>query len=620
MSDSLVQPSIPVRFQDRLGIPVLRGFIFVFFIGFFFSPKAFSQINPKAKEAFNKGNFEKAIELYEKDFQKISPENDRYQSLLYNLAEAYRLNGNYRMADSLHAMEDYTKTSYWGYALTLLQQYRADKCLKFVRYHLKFDPQHPELVNIEGACEIARNKTDDSKVILKTVPLPQKKERLIVPGFIIGMQNEKEAIQRFNEYAGKRKDKNTSPKQMEYPLAVSGIHLKGKSEMDLSLSNPSKVGFSIAPGHFTCFYNPAYYDFYKATSMTKKIFEPGVHLPDSLKSMDHHKEFAFYEHKEIVKQAWISQDKNVMVFSTNKLKGEGGYDLYMSTLTSNGWTKPVTLGSRVNTSYNEISPFISPNGILYFSSNGRDGQGGYDIYSYDLNLMDSTEVENLPKPFNSAFDDYGYLYHEQTGFGVFASTRPNGILSKQLFRFENKIVNCDANFVFKDFPEITTRNAPPKYCINFNMISLQDSLPKGKIFAWMMGDGKKIKGLKFSYCYAKPGIYNARLLIYDPLRKSIDTTQLTKEIVVTEKDFLRMEYSTKGKTAEFTTTSSYCRKCDNLTYYWDFGDGTYGCGFTAKHTYKEYGAYTVRLIMKFRKEKTERTFACFDRVIVEEAP
>jgi PKD repeat protein len=135
-----------------------------------------------------------------------------------------------------------------------------------------------------------------------------------------------------------------------------------------------------------------------------------------------------------------------------------------------------------------------------------------------------------------------------------------------------------------------------------------------------MGDGKKNKGLKFTYCYNKPGIYNARLLIYDPAKKTTDTTKITKEIVVTEKDFLRMEYSTKGKAVEFTTTSSYCRKCDNLNYYWDFGDGTFGCGFSVKHVYQEYGAYTVRVIMKFRKDKTEKTFTCFDRVIVEEAP
>lgn len=591
-----------------------------FFLVFFAGKTAHAQINPKAKEAFNKGNFEKAISLYQQDLKKISSASAQYNTLVYNLAEAYRLAGNYSMADSLHSTVDYSKASYWGYALTLLQQYRADKCLKFVNYHLKFDPLHPELTRIETACDLIRTKIDESRVVLKQVPLPQKKERLLLPGFIVGLQDEKEAIARFGEYAGRRKEKTTMPKQAEYPINVSGLVLKGSNENNRSLSSLSKVGYSISPQHFTPFYNPEYYNFYKASSQTHTVFEPGTVLPDSLKSLSHHKEFAFYDHKEIMKQGWISPDKNVMVFSTNKLKGEGGYDLYMSTLSSDGWTKPMNLGSRVNSSYNEISPFISPNGILYFSSNGREGHGGYDIYSFDLNKMDSVEAENLPKPFNSAFDDYGFLYHEQSGIGLFASTRPNGILSNQLFRFENKIVNCDASFIFKDFPEITTRNASPKYCVNFNMLSLQDSLPKGKIYSWTMGDGKKNKGLKFTYCYNKPGIYNARLLIYDPAKKTTDTTKITKEIVVTEKDFLRMEYSTKDKAVEFTTTSSYCRKCDNLNYYWDFGDGTFGCGFAVKHVYKEYGAYTVRVIMKFRKDKTEKTFTCFDRIVVEEAP
>jgi tetratricopeptide (TPR) repeat protein len=130
---------------------------FFFFIGF-----TFAQINPRAKEAFNKGNFEKAVSLYDKDLKKISEENPKYQSLLYNLAEAYRLSGNYRIADSIHAKVDYSKTSYWGYALTLLQQYRADKCLKFARYNLKFDAQQPELVRIEAACERIRQKVDES--------------------------------------------------------------------------------------------------------------------------------------------------------------------------------------------------------------------------------------------------------------------------------------------------------------------------------------------------------------------------------------------------------------------------------------------------------------------------
>ncbi len=597
---------------------IFFGRMMILVVCFFLSVNSDAQfsLKPTAKETFNRGNFEKAVLLYEKELLKVSKESDRYNLLLYNLAEAYRLSGNYRKADSLHAKVDYTKASYWGYALTLLQQYRSDKCLKFAKYHLKFDALHPELTRIETACELARTKIDESRVIIQAVPLPQKRERLIVPGFIIGRISEKEAVVRFGEYAGKRKE---SVKSKGYPLYTSGVNLKGKDFIDLSVSNPEKVGFSIVPEHFNYLYNPEYYSLFKASSKSRTIFESGTELPDSLKSLSHHKEFSFYDHKEIVKQAWISSDKNVMIFSTNKLKGEGGYDLYMSTLTSNGWTKPMNLGSRVNTTYNEISPFISPNGILYFSSNGREGHGGYDIYSFDLNQMDSVEAENLPKPYNSAFDDYGFIYHEQTGFGVFASTRPNGIFSKQIFRFENKIVNCDAALIFKEFPEITVRNAAPKYCINFDMLSLQDSLSQGKIYTWMMGDGKKNKGLKFSYCYNKPGLYTTRLIIYNPSKKTTDTTKTTKEIVVPEKDFLKMDYTTKDKTAEFTTTSSVCRSCENINYYWDFGDGTFGCGFAVKHTYKEYGVYNVRLIMKYRKDKSDRSFSCFDRVTVEAA-
>ncbi len=577
----------------------------------------YSQLNPKAREAFNKGSFEKAITLYEKDFQKISKEHSQYNTLLYNMAEAYRLSGNYRMADSLHSLVDYAKTSFWGYALSLLQQYRADKCLKYVKYHLKFDALHPELTGILAACELAKNKVDESKVILKAIPLPRKKERLIINGFIIGNQEEKEALAKLNEYAGKRKEVVSAA---NFPISLSGIVFKGKKEINYSISNPSKVGYSVSASFFTHLYNPEYYTQYKASSINRMLFDPTKEMPDSLKSLSHHKEFSFYEHKDVVKQAWISPDKSVMILSSNKLKGEGGYDLYMTTLTSNGWTKPLNLGARVNSSYNEISPFISPNGILYFSSNGREGHGGYDIYSFDLNNMDSTVAENLSKPYNSSFDDYGFLYHEQTGVGVFASTRPNGIFSNQLFQFENKIVNCDAYFVFKDYPEIITRNATPTYCINFDKLSLQDSLPKGRIFSWMMGDGKKSKGLKFSYCYNRPGLYKTRLLIYNPSKKTTDTTNITKEILVPEKDFLRMEYSTKDKKADFTTTSSQCKKCDNLNYYWDFGDGSYGCGFTIKHTYKEYGVYTVRLIMKYKKEKKEKSFTCFDRVAIEPTP
>jgi hypothetical protein len=588
--------------------------VFVLF-GFY---SVVAQPSSKAKEALNKGEFQKAIKRYNADLAGISKEHKYYNSLVYNLAEAYRYAGNYRMADSLHANVDFSKASYWGYALTLLQQYRVDKCLKFVRYHLKFDALHPELTSIDEACALALKKIDESKVELKTYPLPKKKERLLVSGFLIGNQNEKETIARFKDYAGTIKDKKDSS-LFGNLVHVSAIFFKGKETNNYSISSSTQIGYSINSNHFTPYYNPSYYALYRASSKSKTIFEQGNGFPDSLKSLSHYKEFEVYGYKEVVKEAWISQDKTVMVFSSNKLKGEGGYDLFVTTLSSDGWGKPINIGSRVNSSYNEISPFISPNGILYYSSNGRIGHGGYDIYSFDLSKLDEDiQAENLPKPFNSAFDEYGFLFHEQTGFGVFASTRPYGILSNQLFVFENKLINCPSKQMFNGYAEITNRNSRPKYEYHADYLYLQDSLPKGRIYYWAMGDGSKERGLKFKHTYKTPGIYSAALLLYDPSTRKYDTTQTKKDVVIVEKDFLYLEYNTKNKKVEFTTTSSQCKKCDNMSYYWDFGDGEIGCGFTVTHEYKTYGTYTVKLIMKYKKDKTERSMACFERVVVEE--
>jgi len=574
----------------------------------------------RGKEALNKGQFEKAIKLYNANLSKISKDHNYYNSLLYNLGEAHRYAGNYRMADSLHSVVDYANASFWGYALTLLQQYRADKCLKFARYHLKFDALHPELTSIYEACELATKKIDESKVEVKTYALPKKKERLIIPGFLIGSQKEKESLALLDSYAGRIKGRNDTL-LFGNPVNVSAVFFKGKETTNYSISTPSKVGYSINRDHFNYYYNPYYYIRYKASSKSKTLFDDMKDFPDSLKSLGHYKEFEVYGYKEIVKEAWISQDKTVMVFSSNKLKGEGGYDLFLTTLSSDGWGKPINIGTRVNSTYNEISPFISPNGILYYSSNGRIGHGGYDIYSFDLSKLDEdVQAENLPKPFNSPFDDYGFLFHEQTGFGLFASTRPYGIMSNQLFVFENKIINCQSKQIFNGYPKITNRNARPQYDYYFNQLTLQDSLPKGKIYYWTMGDGRKERGLKFKHTYKSPGIYKATLLLYNPSKRSYDTTRTVKDIVIVEKDFLYLEYQTKDKKVEFTTTASQCKKCDNVSYYWDFGDGEIGCGFTVTHEYIEYGTYTVKLIMKYKKERSERSMACFERLTVEAIP
>lgn len=105
----------------------------------------------------------------------------------------------------------------------------------------------------------------------------------------------------------------------------------------------------------------------------------------------------------------LSNDGNTMYFTSNRKGGVGEFDIYKATVNADGiWGDPVNMGSEINTPYNESSPFLSPDEkYLFFSSEGHDGLGGYDIYY--VNLEGTQKVVNLGYPANTADNDEFYF-------------------------------------------------------------------------------------------------------------------------------------------------------------------------------------------------------------------
>jgi outer membrane protein OmpA-like peptidoglycan-associated protein len=100
-------------------------------------------------------------------------------------------------------------------------------------------------------------------------------------------------------------------------------------------------------------------------------------------------------------QPFLSSDGRFLVFSSNRKEGFGKRDLYYSTKVNGDWTKAKNLGSEVNTFADEISPFLNlSNDALFFSSNGRIGMGGFDIYRIDWPISNH-EVVNIGLPINT---------------------------------------------------------------------------------------------------------------------------------------------------------------------------------------------------------------------------
>jgi len=109
--------------------------------------------------------------------------------------------------------------------------------------------------------------------------------------------------------------------------------------------------------------------------------------------------------------ASISKDNKTLYFTSNRRGGLGEMDIYKSSLDKEGnWDKPENLGSTVNTSLNEDTPFITEDGkSLYFSSQGHNSMGGYDIYVTHLDDDGKwTEPVNLGYPVNTTDDDLFY--------------------------------------------------------------------------------------------------------------------------------------------------------------------------------------------------------------------
>jgi outer membrane protein OmpA-like peptidoglycan-associated protein/tetratricopeptide (TPR) repeat protein len=103
-------------------------------------------------------------------------------------------------------------------------------------------------------------------------------------------------------------------------------------------------------------------------------------------------------------------DNNILYFSSNGQGGFGGFDIYQVPLLEDGYGSVFNLGSYVNGPHDEVFPFVK-DGIVYFSSNRYDGLGGLDIYR--AGQLGKARPINLGKVYNTPQDDFGYFMDAQ---------------------------------------------------------------------------------------------------------------------------------------------------------------------------------------------------------------
>lgn len=143
-------------------------------------------------------------------------------------------------------------------------------------------------------------------------------------------------------------------------------------------------------------------------------------------------------------------DGKTLIVSAHTIDGLGGRDLYYFTKNDTGWTGPYNLGANINTTGDEMFPWVDAKGNLYFSSNGMSGFGGLDIYRASKYKSTWRNPSNMGWGINSGADDFGIFITKTKPTsiddtiltsGYFSSNRIGGKGEDDLYFYEEKWSN-----------------------------------------------------------------------------------------------------------------------------------------------------------------------------------
>jgi hypothetical protein len=295
----------------------------------------------------------------------------------------------------------------------------------------------------------------------------------------------------------------------------------------------------------------------------------------------------------------FGKNNSIIIFASDMPGGFGGMDLYVAAFDGKEWSSPENLGNKINTPSDEVFPFISKSGKLYFSSNKQGGKGGLDIYYSEKLDSDPLSFES---PINSPQDDFG-IWTDSTGNNGYITSNRNEKMSDDIYyyykivpEFEKEIISR-TKFCYTFFEEATT--------IAGDTAQLQ--------YEWDFGDRQKYKGREVTHCFTKPGVYFVKLNVIDRSTGDLMYNDLSYDFVVEEPKqlgFISPDSVKTGSSISFDASSSFIAGYSIKKYFWTFNDGWYSMGIEARHKYLKSGKYKVKLGVIAKEETTgkEQTF------------
>lgn len=406
----------------------------------------------EADKQFEQYNYDKAIVLYEQAYKKKATLHAAMR-----LAASYKFQNNYLQTENWYAiaakMEKSPMVNVLEYAKALQVNSKFSEAkLQFQKYADLNKNLNPELKNIWlQSCDSAVFWLKEPRAVTltneKKLNSPQSDWAAVVQNGTItfasdrAVNNQGQTKQQtpFLKFDGIKK-----PDKMIYGWTGNQylkLYQKNEEDSIRLLPMDAQTPYHVGPAYFTADGKELYfaltkiYDdmkFVRSKILGTKQATVNVEIYSAVKDTmtgkwGQIKPFMYNNVNEYsVGDPFVAADGRRLFFSSDMPGGKGGSDLYFCEKTEKGeWGIPVNIAA-INTEGNERCPALDADHNFYFSSDGRVGMGGLDIYTAKLTGEKFSEPKNLGYPVNSPQDDFSYTPVSNT-VAYLASNRMGGV-------------------------------------------------------------------------------------------------------------------------------------------------------------------------------------------------
>lgn len=484
--------------KNKSGINILLV-LFLIILGSITS-FAQSQLVQKGSRYFKNSEYAHAINYFEKYL-----ENSNDISVKRMLAECYEKTN--KDSDALYLWEKLVhepqanSKDYLQYANLLKRMHNYSEAKVWFEKYAKLNPRDENIQNLILSCNLINELEDKHLFIVKplTINSPQSdfasaiyKDGLV---FVSGRHNK----------TSRQIDGRTG----EHYLDLYYTEQVGDRFVDpIPFSDIFNSKYHEGPACFTPNERFVFFTRNKGNLNLEGKSELNIYSSRfNGKSWDKPELFLFAGTAYSIGHPSISSDGRYLYFISNMDGGYGGTDIYVCRKLGFAWSKPINLGPIVNTSGNEMFPFIGDDNFLYFASDGHIGFGGLDILKTTFEQNHWTFPVNLGPPFNSAKDDFGFIFKGSKEQGYFSSNRRG---NDDIFRFEQNPEKVTA--IHGRMVDIKTKQS-----IADVEIVLMDNLSREKSTLSSENGMFKLdifKDKNYSLIVSKPGYKTKRILYF----------------------------------------------------------------------------------------------------------